>query len=137
MDAPAAMITVLDPDLSSVPSRYYAADFHKLTNRRASSPITPDFPFLDRVVPARGTLPSAATTTADRRAFSRHNARRCVVQGAPADFRSRQGSGSSIKEDAGGEITHRFVNIFTCLHSFPSPSWYSNSLLIHPSCAQA
>ncbi|KAL8921510.1 MAG: hypothetical protein Q9208_005664 [Pyrenodesmia sp. 3 TL-2023] len=101
------MISVPDADLSPAPSRYYAADFHKLTNRRASSPSTPDYALPNRVLPARRTLPPA--DTADRRAFSRQDASPCVVQGAPAISRARQGSGSSIKEDAGGEITRNFV----------------------------
>ncbi|KAL8763252.1 MAG: hypothetical protein Q9184_000892 [Pyrenodesmia sp. 2 TL-2023] len=106
-----SMISVPDADLSPAPSRYYAADFHKLTNRRASSPSTPDYALPNRVMPARTTLPPA--DTADRRAFSRQDASPCVVQGAPAISRARQGSGSSIKEDAGGEITRNFVNIIT------------------------
>ncbi|KAI4169377.1 MAG: hypothetical protein LQ343_005770 [Gyalolechia ehrenbergii] len=96
------MITVPDPDLSPAPSRYYAADFHKLTNRRASSPSTPDFPLPNRVLPARATL---STSTADRRAFFRNDAAPCVMQGTPANFRTRQGS---VKEEAGGEITRAF-----------------------------
>ncbi|KAL8824187.1 MAG: hypothetical protein Q9170_008231, partial [Blastenia crenularia] len=89
------MITVSDPDLSPAPSRYYAADFHKLTNRH-----TPDFPLPNRVVPARATL-----DTADRRAFTTNDAQPSVLQGAPDVFRTRQGSGCSVKEEAGGEIT--------------------------------
>ncbi|KAL8932663.1 MAG: hypothetical protein Q9216_006737 [Gyalolechia sp. 2 TL-2023] len=108
------MIAVPDPDLSPAPSRYYAADFHKLTNRRPSSPSTPDFPQPDRVVPARATV---NLSTADRRAFSRNDAAPCVMQGTPANFRTRQGSGSSVKEEAGGEITR----IFTRMDSRPSP----------------
>ncbi|KAL8838248.1 MAG: hypothetical protein Q9176_005177 [Flavoplaca citrina] len=53
------MITVPDPDLSTVPSRYYPADFYKLTNRRASSPLSPDLACLDRVLSARATQTSA------------------------------------------------------------------------------
>ncbi|KAI4188072.1 MAG: hypothetical protein L6R41_002374 [Letrouitia leprolyta] len=94
-----AMITVPDPDLSPAPSRYYAADFHKLTNRRASSPSTPDFALPDRVVPARARLNHA---TADRRAFFSNDAAPCVMQGTPKNSRTRQGSGSSVKEEAGG-----------------------------------
>ncbi|KAL8718465.1 MAG: hypothetical protein Q9225_004396 [Loekoesia sp. 1 TL-2023] len=97
------MISVPDPDLSPAPSRYYAADFHKLTNRRASSPLTPDFPLPNRVVPARATL-----DTADRRAFTTNDAPPCVMQGALQNLRIRQGSGSSVKEEAGGEITRGF-----------------------------
>lgn len=112
------MITVPDPDLSPAPSRYYAADFHKLTNRRASSPSTPDFALPDRVVPARARLNHA---TADRRAFFSNDAAPCVMQGTPKNSRTRQGSGSSVKEEAGGEITRAlffFWNIFTCPHPF-------------------
>lgn len=111
MEPRPSIISVPDADLSPAPSRYYAADFHKLTNRRASSPSTPDYALPNRVLPATRTLPPA--DTADRRAFSRQDASPCVVQGAPAISRARQGSGSSIKEDAGGEITRNFVNIIT------------------------
>lgn len=114
MEPRPSIISVPDADLSPAPSRYYAADFHKLTNRRASSPSTPDYALPNRVVPARRTLPPA--DTADRRAFTRQDASPCVVQGAPANSRARQGSGSSIKEDAGGEITRNFVNIITRPH---------------------
>ncbi|KAI4130016.1 MAG: hypothetical protein LQ338_001950 [Usnochroma carphineum] len=76
MDPRPSVITVPDPDLSFAPSRYYAADFHKLTNRRASPPTTPDFALPDRVVPGRATFNrrTADAATADRRAFSRHDA---------------------------------------------------------------
>ncbi|KAL8658994.1 MAG: hypothetical protein Q9226_000674 [Calogaya cf. arnoldii] len=68
------MITVPDPDLSTVPSRYYPADFYKLTNRRVSSPVSPDFSLPDRVLPARATQNRRTAHTADRRAFSRNDA---------------------------------------------------------------
>ncbi|KAL8965265.1 MAG: hypothetical protein Q9197_006596, partial [Variospora fuerteventurae] len=100
MDHRPGIITAPDPDLSPAPSRYYAADFPKLTNRRASSPFTPDFAFPDPAAPARATLPTAHT--ADRRALSTQNAVPCVVQGGTAIVPTRQGSGCSIKEDTDG-----------------------------------
>lgn len=132
------MITLPDPDLSPSPSRYYPTDFHKLTNRRASSPVTPDFAHPHRVAPVRATLPSADTT--DRRACSRRDAPPCVVQKAPASLRPRQGSGSSIKEDAGGKITRRFVNIFTRSLAFLHclcPHLYANSFAMRSGIAQS
>ncbi|KAL8765499.1 MAG: hypothetical protein Q9209_007470 [Squamulea sp. 1 TL-2023] len=93
------MIIVLDPGLSPVPSRYYPADFYKLTNRRASSPVSPGFALPDRVLTARPTQNRQTADTADRRVFSPNDAPPCVVQGAPApNFRIRQGS---VKEEAG------------------------------------
>ncbi|KAL8710733.1 MAG: hypothetical protein Q9220_004751 [cf. Caloplaca sp. 1 TL-2023] len=68
------MIDVPDPDLSPVPSRYYAADFYRLTNRRASSPLTPDFPPLDREVHARATAYQRTAYISDRRAFENNDA---------------------------------------------------------------
>ncbi|KAL8685863.1 MAG: hypothetical protein Q9218_007499, partial [Villophora microphyllina] len=62
------LTTLPDADLSPPASRYYAADFAKLTNRRASSPITPDFASLDRLLPARATLNRRTADTSDRRA---------------------------------------------------------------------
>ncbi|KAL8693058.1 MAG: hypothetical protein Q9224_003829, partial [Gallowayella concinna] len=114
------MITVPDPDHSPPPSRYYAADFYKLTNRRASSPITPDFLLPDRVLSARPIpyRPTPELPIADTRAFTPNNAAPCVVQRAPpSNLRLRQGS---VKEEAGGEITRIAVNIFN--FSFPPPT---------------
>ncbi|KAL9008097.1 MAG: hypothetical protein Q9173_006744 [Seirophora scorigena] len=118
MEIPPGMISGSDPNLSPAPSRYYAADFHKLTNRRSSSSLTPDFALPDSAAPARATLPTARTA-ADRRAFSRHDTLPCAVQEGTAVFRTRQGSGSSIKEDGRGGITRPHPNIFTR----PQPSF--------------
>ncbi|KAL9016380.1 MAG: hypothetical protein Q9185_006279 [Variospora sp. 1 TL-2023] len=112
MDHRPGIITAPDPDLSPAPSRYYAADFHKLTNRRASSPFTPDFAFPDPAAPARATLPTAHT--ADRRALSTQNAVPCVVQGGTAIVPTRQGSGCSIKEDTDG-IAQSFLESINTL----------------------
>ncbi|KAI4238678.1 MAG: hypothetical protein LQ352_007849 [Teloschistes flavicans] len=97
------MFTPPDADLSPPPSRYYAADYAKLTNRQSSSPLTPDFAWPDRVIPARATLNRPTASTSDRRA-SPNNAPPCVLaQGAPSTFaRLRQGSGSSVKEEVNG-----------------------------------
>ncbi|KAL9578890.1 MAG: hypothetical protein Q9203_006928 [Teloschistes exilis] len=97
------MSTLPDADLSPPPSRYYAADYAKLTNRRPSSPLTPDFAWPDRVIPARAALNRPTASTSDRRA-SPNNAPPCVLaQGAPSTFaRLRQGSGSSVKEEVNG-----------------------------------
>ncbi|KAL8806010.1 MAG: hypothetical protein Q9200_005204 [Gallowayella weberi] len=106
------IITVPDPNLSPPPSRYYAADFYKLTNRRASSPTTPDFLLPDRVLSARTTRyqPTAEIPIADTRAFSPNNAAPCVVQGpSPSNMRLRQGS---VKEEAGG-IAQSFLESVT------------------------
>ncbi|KAL9595716.1 MAG: hypothetical protein Q9179_004874 [Wetmoreana sp. 5 TL-2023] len=102
------MIILPDADLSPHPSRYYAADFYKLTNRRATSPITPDFALPDPVLPAPAPTTENRRTavTADRRAFFRHDALPCVLaRGFPPSSRLRQGS---VKEETGGEITHLF-----------------------------
>ncbi|KAL8948785.1 MAG: hypothetical protein Q9222_005064 [Ikaeria aurantiellina] len=122
------MITVPDPDLSPVPSRYYAADFYKLTNRRASSPLSPDFPPLDRDVPARAAANQRSAYISDRRAFESNDAPLCVVQGPSSKFSLRHAAGSSVKEETGDEIiaqlaldsppagyTPRNVDLISCL----------------------
>ncbi|KAL8997340.1 MAG: hypothetical protein Q9169_003374 [Polycauliona sp. 2 TL-2023] len=107
------MITVPDPDLSTAPSRYYPADFYKLTNRRASSPISPDFAWPDRVPSATATQNRRTASTADRRAFTPNDAPPCVVQGAPpANFRLRQGS---VKEEAGGTAQSFLESVTTTI----------------------
>lgn len=116
------MSTHPDADLSLLPSRYYPADYAKLTNRRPSSPLTPDFPWPDRVIPARAALNRPTASTSDRRA-SPNNAPPCVLaQGAPLTFaRLRQGSGSSVKEEVNGEITRTAPHSISELFSFSPP----------------
>lgn len=122
------MITVPDLDLSTVPSRYYPADFYKLTNRRACSPVSPDSASPDRVLSARATQNRRTAHTADRRAFERNDAPPCVVQGAPPPiYRLRQGS---VKEEAGGEITRIAVNIFNFAPPPHIPSLILSTVLL-------
>lgn len=109
------MITVPDLDPSTAPSRYYPADFYKLTNRRSSSPASPDSASPDRVPSARPTQNRQSAHTADRRAFDRNDAPPCVAQ--PPIYRLRQ---ASVKEEVGGEITRIAVNIFNFAPPPPS-----------------
>ncbi|KAI4205046.1 MAG: hypothetical protein LQ350_000673 [Teloschistes chrysophthalmus] len=114
------MSTHPDADLSLLPSRYYPADYAKLTNRRPSSPLTPDFPWPDRVIPARAALNRPTASTSDRRA-SPNNAPPCVLaQGAPLTFaRLRQGSGSSVKEEVNGIAQSFLESVNTSLPPVP------------------
>ncbi|KAI4215885.1 MAG: hypothetical protein LQ351_001873 [Letrouitia transgressa] len=104
------------PDASPAPSptRYYASDFYRLTNRRTTSPLTPDFDSTEHVSSAFRNRRSVAAT--DRRANAPGHASPCTVQGsAPNSRQYRQGSGSSVKEDGTGVAQSFLESINTAL----------------------
>ena len=134
------MITPPDADSSPPPSRYYAADFHKLTNRRSSSPLTPDFSAPDRALPARATENQRSVVTSDTRtqAFSNFHAVPCVAQVAGSNFRLRQGS---VKEETNGEITRmgfwQFSHFAPIVTKLFNSAFLQSPIADNPPCVQA
>lgn len=99
-------------------SRYLASDFHRLTNRRTSSPhITPDSAL--EPPPAECTKHGRNPVTADKRAINTTLASDFLgkAQASRQSSSIRKGSWSSVKEDEGGKPQNvpRLTHIFTHL----------------------
>ena len=93
-----------EPTNSTITTRYLAADFPRLTNRRISSPpFTPDFAHEPR--PAECTNNGRIGTTADKRAISLQAASDsiCKAQGSKHLREIRKSSCSSVHEEEGGK----------------------------------
>lgn len=93
-----------EPTNSTTTSRYLAADFPRLTNRRISSPpFTPDF--AHEPLPAECTNDGRTAIIADKRAISSQAASHslCKAQGSQHFRDIRKSSCSSVKEEEGGK----------------------------------
>lgn len=86
------------------PHRYQAADFHKLTNRRASSPRTPEF-CAAREQSAEQTTNRECLYSADKRPILSGRPVSCGSQ-HPSCRNIRLDSYSSVKEEGRGKLMY-------------------------------
>ena len=94
------MSSISDARITRSPSRYMASDYHRLTNRRASSPPSPDLNHAheSRVVQANDQRPVKGSP--DKRASLHYSyIAPCVVQGLHEKDEIRRLPGACVKED--------------------------------------
>lgn len=109
-----------EPTNSTTTSRYLAADFPRLTNRRISSPpFTPDF--AHEPLPAECTNDGRTAIIADKRAISSQAASHslCKAQGSQHFRDIRKSSCSSVKEEEGGIAQSFFESVNASVPTSP------------------
>ena len=101
------MNTYTETEAWDSPTRYSAADFHRLTNRRTSSPPSPQSrTHADVNAAERTNISRHVTRTADKRSISSRRTSVGDIQGRLSNTKARQNSYSSVKEDGCGKLQH-------------------------------
>lgn len=96
----ATMSWISDAKITRSPSRYMASDYHRLTNRRASSPPSPDLNHAYETIVVQANDRRPVKGSPDKRASPDYSyIAPCIVQGLHEKDAIRRLPGAWVKED--------------------------------------